>query len=667
MRKAPLDTMTQLRLAENAAVVAQALGVGQVPPDDTSQGKAFDLAHFLASLPSTPGVYRHIDQHDKVLYVGKAKDLKKRVSTYFLKTVSSPRIAMMVAQVVRVEITVTRSEAEALLLENNLIKTLNPRYNILFRDDKSYPMLRFTGHDFPRMVYYRGVVDKKGQYFGPYPSGWAVKETIGVLQKVFRLRSCTDSIFNHRTRPCLQHQIGRCSAPCVGLNDAAGYALDVNNAAKFLRGKAQDVLDEMQARMHAHAEVLAFEKAASVRNQIAALSKMQHQQGMDNQGDQDVDIIAVVKVGELVVLNLAMVRGGRHLGDRPYRPSHADGADLAQVLEAFISQHYDGVAIPTVIVVNVALEADDKNTLESVLSVKAERKVTLLVKPQGTRRLWLEQAQRNAEMAAGRFIAEQGTTIDRLQQLAEVLGLDGGSSEPNALHGADNDDPAQRTGLYSLRIECFDISHTAGEATQASCVVFDQINIQPKQYKRFNITGITGGDDYAAMQQVLQRHYGRLAAAQDARLPDVVLVDGGAGQVAMAKGVFEALGLDTHLLVGVAKGEGRKVGLETLVFADGREPMELPHDSPALMLVAMIRDEAHRFAITGMRAKRAKARQASSLDEVEGIGPKRRKALLSRFGGLRGVLEASAEDLATVEGISDDFARKLYAQLHGES
>jgi excinuclease ABC subunit C len=521
MRKAPSDIIKQIHLAKSEAVIAagELQEIGSVPSqaDIAPADKPFELQHFLANLPSTPGVYRHIDKHDKVLYVGKAKDLNKRVSTYFLKTVSSPRIAMMVAQVVRVEITVTRSEAEALLLENNLIKTLNPRYNILFRDDKSYPMLRFTNHGFPRMVYYRGAVDKKGQYFGPYPSGWAVKETIGVLQKVFRLRSCTDSIFNHRTRPCLQHQIGRCSAPCVGLNDEAGYKTDVGNAAKFLQGKAQDVLDEMQARMHGHAEVLEFEKAALVRNQIAALSKMQHQQSMDNQGDQEVDIIAVVKVGELIVLNLAMVRGGRHLGDRPYRPGHADGADVSEVLEAFISQHYDGVSIPAVIIANVALSAEDKATLEAVLAVRAGRKVTLLQKPQGARRLWLEQAERNAEMAAGRFIAEQGTTIDRLQQLAEVLGLDGE-------RGADDDDPTKRTGLYSLRIECFDISHTAGEATQASCVVFDQINIQPKQYKRFNITGITGGDDYAAMQQVLQRHYGRLAAAEDARLPDVVMV-----------------------------------------------------------------------------------------------------------------------------------------------
>ena len=670
MRKAPTEAHKRIKLAQGEAVIAagELKGIGTVPPqgETAPADKPFDLPHFLANLPSTPGVYRHIDAHDKVLYVGKAKDLKKRVSTYFLKTVPSPRIAMMVAQVVRVEITVTRSEAEALLLENNLIKTLNPRYNILFRDDKSYPMLKFTGHAFPRLSYFRGTVDKKGQYFGPYPSGWAVKQTIGVLQKVFRLRSCTDSIFSHRTRPCLQHQIGRCSAPCVGLNDEAGYATDVNSAAKFLQGKAQDVLNDMQLRMHSHAEVLEFEKAAVVRNQIAALSKMQHQQGMDNQGDQDVDIIAVVKVGELVVLNLAMVRGGRHLGDRPYRPGQADGADLAEVLEAFVSQHYEGINIPTVIIANVALAPEEKASLEAVLAIRSGKKITLLQKPQGARRLWLEQAERNAEMAAGRFIAEQGTTIDRLQQLAEVLGLDGASGEQGG-RGDDDADPSKRTGLYSLRIECFDISHTAGEATQASCVVFDQIAIQPKQYKRFNITGITGGDDYAAMQQVLQRHYGRLAAAEDARLPDVVLVDGGKGQVAMAKGVFEALGLDTHLIVGVAKGEGRKVGLETLIFADGREALELPQDSPALMLVALIRDEAHRFAITGMRAKRAKARQTSSLDEIEGIGPKRKKALLSRFGGLRGVMEAGAEDLATVEGISDDFARKLYALLHGDA
>ncbi len=663
MKPVSSAVMSELENARLANKIAgyDAKGIGEVPPVPANE-PAFDLQHFLAQLPSTPGVYRHIDAKDKVLYVGKAKDLKKRVTTYFQKNLSSPRIAHMVSQVVRVEITVTRSEAEALLLENNLIKTLNPRYNILFRDDKSYPMLRFTNHAYPRMAYYRGAVDKKGQYFGPYPSGWAVKETIGVLQKVFRLRTCTDSVFAHRSRPCLQHQIGRCSAPCVGIASQDDYTGDIRNATRFLQGKEQEVLKELQNKMHAHSDALEFEQAALARNQISALSRVQHQQSMDNQGDQDVDIIAAVLVGELVVVNLAMVRGGRHLGDRPYRPAHAYGADAADAIEAFISQHYDGVAIPPVILVNAALDADTKATLENILQTKAERKVTLLHKPQGARRLWLEQAERNAQMAAGRFIAEQGTTVDRLRQLAEVLGLTSEGGEASV----DDADPEKRTGLYSLRIECFDISHTAGEATQASCVVFDQIAVQPKQYKRFNINGITGGDDYAAMQQVLERHYGRLAAAEDARLPDVVLVDGGKGQVSMAKGVFEKLGLDTHLIVGVAKGEGRKVGLETLIFADGREPLELPHDSPALMLVALIRDEAHRFAITGMRAKRAKTRQASTLDEIEGIGPKRRKALLSHFGGTRGVMAASSEDLAKVEGVSEAFARKLYAQLHGE-
>jgi excinuclease ABC subunit C len=658
--------------------------------DNVNNGHAtpFDLQHFLANLPSTPGVYRHIDKNNTVMYVGKAKDLKKRVSTYFFKNLPSPRIAMMVEKIVRIEITVTRSEAEALLLENNLIKSLNPRYNIVFRDDKSYPMLRFTMHRFPRMTYYRGVPDKKANYFGPYPSGWAVKETIGLLQKIFLLRNCNDSFFLHRTRACLQHQIGRCSAPCVDLIDEATYRLDVNNATRFLQGKTQEVLDELQVKMYAYSERLEFEQAASIRNQMSALSTLQHQQVMDNQGDQNVDIIALVKVGELVVLNLAMVRGGRHLGDRPYRPAHTEGASLSEVLEAFITQHYDSDALkmPTVILINLdvldfdalnsaipllnTLTLDNKHALQSLLKQRAGHNVVILHKPQGARRLWLEQATRNAEMAAARFVSEQGTTLDRLKQLAEVLNLDTSDvQESHATHSdQDSDNPSKRTGVYRLRIECFDISHTSGEATQASCVVFDQINLQPKQYKRFNIVGITGGDDYAAMQQVLTRHYGRIAAMEVPCFPDVVLVDGGVGQVAMAKGVFEALGLAEHLhrIVGVAKGEGRKVGLETLLFADGREPLNLPSNSAALMLVALIRDEAHRFAITGMRAKRAKTRNTSTLDEIEGIGPKRRKALLSRFGGLRGVHDASSEDLSTVEGISETLARKIYAQLHGD-
>lgn len=613
----------------------------------------FDLKAFLAQLPHLPGVYRMIGATGAVLYVGKARDLRKRVSSYFQKTPSSPRIALMVEQVERIDTTVTRSEAEALLLESNLIKSEQPRYNILFRDDKSYPYLKISSHRFPRISYYRGAVDRKSQYFGPYPSAWSVKEAIQVLQKAFRLRTCQDSVFANRSRPCLLHQIQRCSAPCVQIIDAEQYARDVSDATRFLRGGHAQVIQDLENQMLQASSELRFEEAAAFRNRISALSRVLSQQSMDTGSDIDVDIIAVVARGGRLCVNLALVRGGRHLGDKAYFPRHvsegdgSDGETLGEILEAFCLQHYEGGFVPALIIASAEPESP---ALLEWLHKSAGRPVQWLLRVNGQRRQWLQMAEQNAQLAIARLLAEEGSQRSRTRALAEVLGLDGGAN------------------LAEFRIECFDISHTMGEATQASCVVYQDHAMQPSQYRRFNIEGVTGGDDYGAMRQVLTRRYGKLAEqAQEGQgigLPDLVLIDGGKGQVEIARQVFEEIGLDPQLLVGVAKGDDRKVGLETLVFPDQRKPLVLGRDSAALMLIAQIRDEAHRFAITGMRAKRAKARNSSTLEEIEGIGPRRRQRLLARFGGLRGIMSASVEDLASVEGISRTLAEEIYRRLH---
>jgi excinuclease ABC subunit C len=612
----------------------------------SSAPPAFDPRPVLDGLPRLPGVYRMIAADGAVLYVGKARDLKKRVASYFNKGVG-PRTAHMLGKVNAIETTVTRSEAEALLLENTLIKSLAPRYNILFRDDKSYPYLKFTAHAFPRVAYYRGAVDKRAQYFGPYPNAWAVKDSIQVLQKVFRLRTCEDTVFANRSRPCLLHQIQRCSAPCVRLIEAAAYAEDVDRAVRFLRGQSDDVMRELDVRMQQLAAELKFEEAAAVRDQIGALARVLHQQAVDTTGsDADVDVLAAVIDGGHACVNLAMVRGGRHLGDKPNFPSRVgESADAAEVLEAFISQHYVIQPCPPTLVVNADVDAEE---LSLMLSDASGRRVQIVRHPHDQRRRWLEMAESNAKLALARRLAEEGSQMARTRALIETLNVELG------------DDDADK-----LRVECFDVSHTAGEATQASCVVFANHQMRPAEYRRFNIEGVEAGDDYAAMRQVLARRFSPVARGESA-LPHLVLVDGGKGQVMVARQVFEELGLDTGVLVGVAKGEERKVGLEELVFPDERPALVLGRESQALMLVAQIRDEAHRFALTGMRARRAKTRNTSQLEGMEGIGPKRRQKLLARFGGMRGLASASIDDIATVEGVSRKLAERIYAQLHGQ-
>lgn len=605
----------------------------------------FDPQPIFASLPLLPGVYRYYDSKGEVLYVGKARQLKKRVASYFQKTNVSPRIRLMVSHIARIETTVTRSEAEALLLENNLIKSLRPRYNILFRDDKSYPYIVLTGEKFPRLTYYRGTPNRQHQYFGPYPNSYAAKESIQLLQKIFRIRTCEDSVFNNRTRPCLLHQIHRCTAPCVKLISAEDYQSNIRNAVLLLQGRYQEVEQTLRTAMEKAADGLHYEQAAALRDQLRALHTVQQKQFVESTGGAtDADIIALAQQDGLVCVNLAMVRGGRHLGDKSFFPEHAEDLLADEIVQAFIAQHYLNRSVPPLLVLGA--ECGDK-MLAQLLSDQAGHAVRISLAASGERKQWLEMGQNNALLALQQRKMQQGGQKLRLDKLREFLDM------PDL-----------------QRIECFDISHTMGEATMASCVVYENLDMRSSQYRRYNISGITPGDDYAAMRQALTRRYQKLAEAcpeqsrrgEGAR-PDLILIDGGLGQLHIAMEVMHELGLNDMALVGVAKGEERKAGLEQLIFPDG-SARQLRSDDPALHLIQQIRDEAHRFAITGHRAKRGKARTASSLEEISGVGDKRRRSLLTHFGGLREVKQASVEQLCQVEGISKSLAEKIYQQLH---
>ncbi len=607
--------------------------------DMVSGEAAFDAKSFLAALTEAPGVYRMLDRTGKVLYVGKAKNLKKRVSSYFQKTGQSPRIRLMLQQVANVEITATRSEAEALILENTLIKKLAPKYNILFRDDKSYPYIALTSHEFPRLAYHRGGFDKRAKYFGPYPNGYAVRESIQLLQKTFLLRTCEDAVFAHRSRPCLMHQIKRCKAPCVGAIALADYQSDVRMAEMFLRGRQSEVIEQISERMQGAAEQLNFEVAAVLRDQVKALQAVLHRQYVSSTTAEDADILALsADRGEWCV-NLAMVRGGLHLGDRAFFPSATDAVevDVVEALSAFINQHYLDHPMPARIVVAAEIPADNFAGIAGLS--------TRLVRPRNPmERAWLEMAEKNAALAVSSRRQTKARVGGRLIALQEALQL----------------------GEMPSRIECFDISHTMGEGTVASCVVCVDGAMKKSDYRRFNITGVTPGDDYAAMRQALTRRYEKVVTGESLA-PDLILIDGGKGQHQVARDVLSELSLEHLLSIGVAKGEERKPGLETLFVHGWEQPLHLSADNAGFHLIQEIRDEAHRFAIAGHRAKRAKPRGRSRLEDIPGIGPARRRALLAHFGGLDGVIAATIEDLRRANGVSRQLAETIYHHLHPDT
>ncbi len=609
--------------------------------NEKHQTTPFDAKELLATLTELPGVYRMLDASDQVLYVGKAKNLKKRVASYFRENHPSPRIALMVAQIARVQTTVTRSEAEALLLENNLIKSLSPRYNILFRDDKSYPYIVITREASPRLGFFRGNTDRKADYFGPFPSSSAVRDSLNLLQRMFRLRTCESSVFNNRSRPCLLYQIKRCSGPCVDLIAADAYARDVHMASLFLQGRQQEIIGRLSEAMDQAAAELAFEQAAIFRDQIQSLRQVQDKQHVESGKGEDVDIVVVVADDNMICINLAMVRGGRHLGDKTQFPANAGDSSPVDVLSAFLSQHYLIHPIPTRIYLNQALPDGE---VASALAELAGRPVPMVEPRLTLQKVWVQMAEQNAKLA---ILARRNTLSRqsvRLEAVHELLALEV--------------DEGQET-----RIECFDISHTQGESTVASCVVYQGDGMRKSEYRRFNIKDIQPGDDYAAIRQAVFRRYEKVASG-DSVAPALILIDGGKGQVSSAFSALEELGLSHLPMLGVAKGEARKPGLEILVFADGREPVQLPAEHPALHLIQEIRDEAHRFAVSGHRAQRSKTRRTSRLDEIAGIGPKRRKALISHFGGLQGISNAGIDQLTAVPGISRELAETIYTALH---
>ena len=600
---------------------------------------SFDHKAFLKTLTNRPGVYRMIDAEGQVLYVGKARDLKKRVSSYFSRALNR-RIQLMVSKIDSIEVVVTHTEAEALILENNLIKSLKPRYNVLLRDDKSYPYIFLSDEDFPRLAFHRGPRKLKGRYFGPYPNAGSMRETLQLMQKLFPIRQCEDAFYRNRSRPCLQYQIKRCTAPCVDLVNKEAYAEDVKDAVLFLQGKANEVVDSLVAKMEAASAELEFENAARYRDQIAALQKVQERQYVSGERG-NLDIVVCLVKETTACIQVFFIRNGRNLGNKVFFPKSPEEESDHAILTAFLGQYYLDKPIPPEIIVN--LQPEDQHLLEEVFSCQEKRQIKIKHQVRAERARWLKMAVHNAEVALASRLASKTSLQRRFEMLQVALELD--------------EMPA--------RMECFDISHTSGEQTVASCVVFDQQGPLKSDYRRFNIEGIQGGDDYAAMQQALTRRYSRIQSG-DGVLPDILFIDGGKGQLSAAHQILEEQAVRGVLLVGVAKGADRKAGLERLFLLDREAPIILPADSPALHLVQHIRDESHRFAITGHRQRRDKKRKTSPLEAVPGVGPKRRQKLLKQFGGLQGIARAGIEDLARVDGISAHLAEQIYEAFHGE-
>ena len=603
----------------------------------------FDLDTFLRTLTHRPGVYRMLDAKHKVIYVGKARDLRKRVSTYFQKSVNEAKTAALVAQVAKVEVTVTNTEAEALLLEHTLIKQHRPRYNVVLRDDKSYPYIyASTDQKFPRLSFYRGARKGKGKYFGPYPSAGAVRQTLAELQKLFMIRNCSESYFRNRSRPCLQYQIRRCTAPCVGLISEAEYRRDIQAAMQFLEGKNQAVLDTFKTRMEEASANLEFEQAARFRDQIKRLNKVGARQLVSRSGGSDLDVLGFATNGAMHCVTVLYIRGGAVIGSRDYFPKLPGETDQSRIMNGFVGQYYLGRDAPHEIILQTDIE--DASLLESELGARVGHRVAIRSRVRGDRLRWLKLANTNAEQGLNLRAASNATVRKQFEALGEVLGLE----EPPA------------------RLECFDISHTSGEATVASCVVFNEAGPLKSDYRRFNLKPASAGDDYAAMAEALTRRYARVKRGE-VPMPDVLFVDGGKGQLGEAMKVLEELELDWLNVVAVAKGRARRPGAERLFRPGEPVPMTLAPDSPALLLIQQIRDEAHRFAITGHRQRRGKARRTSRLEEIPGLGPKKRKELLRQFGGLQGVEAAGVDDLAKVHGISRKLAETIYNDLHADS
>ena len=598
----------------------------------------FDLKTFLASLPAKPGVYRMLSADGTILYVGKARHLKNRVSSYFHGRAHSEKTQVLVGQVARVEVTVTASEIEALLLEFNLIKRHRPRYNVLLKDDKSFPFIQLTAHQFPRLVYFRGTRKEPGRFFGPYPSSVAARETLLLLQKLFRIRPCEDTYFANRSRPCLQYQIQRCMAPCVGLISKEAYAQDVADATKVLEGRNDEVVVDLRRRMDAAAEKLHFEDAARLRDQIAMLKQVQSSQSVSSIGGQDIDAVAVAGAGQDYCVSIVFLRGGRNLGSTNFFTRGGLGGEI-EALDAFLQQYYLAREAPSEILVSHQVE--DADLLESALAERSHHAVRLRSNVRGTRARWLAMARANADLGLKMKAASRAGLAEQLESLGAELGL----------------------GQAPMRLECFDVSHTMGESAIASCVVMGPEGPVKSDYRRFNLRDLTPGDDYAGLRQAVERHFTRVARGESP-VPDVLLIDGGPGQLQVALEALEKTGVAPAITVGVAKGADRRVGQERLFLAGQDAPLILPAGSPALRLIQRVRDEAHRFAIAGHRKARDRTRRESFLEEIPGLGPARRRELLKAFGGLQGVKQASVEDLSKVQGISRALAERIYEHMN---